>query len=177
MPSRTKFFVFQFRHAWGWLYHHISYANMAVLSGRRDRKGTFLFVCPSLRYPGRFLSHCVMSMYMPRINMAKKMMSIMIYFLWGTCFLRMKNEIKILLQREKKSNSSYFFKDFIYLLERRGRAWVRGEGGSQGEVEADSPRSSEPDTGLEPRTWRSWPKQKADVQPTEPPRHPGIVVT
>ena len=92
----------------GWLYHQISYVNMAILSGRRDRKGTFVFCMslflsegPSPRDLGRFLSHCIMSVSMLRINMTKKMTSIMIYFLRGTCFLRMKNEIKVLLQRRK----------------------------------------------------------------------------
>lgn len=101
-------YIFQFCHARGWLYHHTSYVNMAILSGRRHRKGTFLFCMslfmreyPSRRYPSRFLSHCIMLMSMPRINMADKMTSIMIYFLWATCFLRMKNEIKILLQGRK----------------------------------------------------------------------------
>ena len=58
----------------------------------------------------------------------------------------------------------HFFKDFIYL--RRERESTEGEG------EADSLLSREPDMGLDPRTLRSQPEPKADSQPTEPPRGP-----
>jgi len=54
-----------------------------------------------------------------------------------------------------------FFKDFFYSFERQReseRAQARGE--AQGEGETDSPLSWEPDMGLDPRTWRSWPDPK-----------------
>jgi len=36
-------------------------------------------------------------------------------------------------------------------------------GGVEGEGEADSPLSREPDVGLDPRTLGSWPEPKADA--------------
>ena len=67
---------------------------------------------------------------------------------------------------------------FIYLRENEWeRAWERRRSGG----EADSPRSWEPDAGLDPESLGSWPEPKAVVQPTEPPRRPifsfkGLVV-
>ena len=43
----------------------------------------------------------------------------------------------------------YFFKDFIYLRETEH---AQAEEGAEGEGEADSPLSREPDAGLYPRT-------------------------
>ena len=40
-----------------------------------------------------------------------------------------------------------------------------GEGGAEGEGEADAPQSREPGGELDPRTLRSGPEQKADAQP------------
>ena len=45
--------------------------------------------------------------------------------------------------------------------------WVGGE--AEGEGEADSPLSREPDGGLDPKTPRSQPKLKADSSLMEPP--------
>ena len=42
---------------------------------------------------------------------------------------------------------------------------------AEGEGEADSPLSREPDAGLNPRTLRSGPELKADASPTEQPRY------
>ena len=39
------------------------------------------------------------------------------------------------------------------------------------EGEAETTLSRDPNAGLNPRNWRSWPEPKADTQPTEPPRH------
>ena len=64
----------------------------------------------------------------------------------------------------------FFFKIlFIYLRESE-RAQAGGP--AEGEGEAGSPPSREPDVGLDPRTPRSPPQVKADAQPIEPPRHP-----
>ena len=49
----------------------------------------------------------------------------------------------------------FFLKDFIYLfeIEKEGAPVPGGgEGGSEGECEADSPLSRKPKTGLNPRT-------------------------
>ena len=43
----------------------------------------------------------------------------------------------------------------------------------EGEEEADSLLSREPDPRLDPRTPGSWPEPKADAQPTETPKRPG----
>jgi len=50
-------------------------------------------------------------------------------------------------------NSFYFCKDFICLFERDRDS--RREHEWRGEVEADSPMSREPDTGLDPRPLES----------------------
>ena len=64
---------------------------------------------------------------------------------------------------------SLCFKNFIWERQREGkRAWI----GVGADREADSPLSGELDTGLYPRTLGSWPKLKANTQPTEPPRLP-----
>jgi len=48
---------------------------------------------------------------------------------------------------------SLFFKDFIFLRDReRVREELEWKGGAEGEGEADSPPSREPDAGLNPRT-------------------------
>ena len=57
---------------------------------------------------------------------------------------------------------------FIYLKEREHK-W-RGE--AEGEGEAGSSLSGEPNVGLDPRTLRSCPELKADTQLTEPPKCP-----
>ena len=73
-----------------------------------------------------------------------------------------------------RSFGGSFFKNFIHL-----REWVRERerehkpwGGAQGEGEADSPLSREPDLGLNTKTLGSWPEPKADAQPkaTQHPR-------
>ena len=51
-----------------------------------------------------------------------------------------------------------FFKDLTYLFMRE-KAQAGGE--AEGEEEADSPLSGEPDVGLDPRTQRSRPEVKA----------------
>ena len=48
------------------------------------------------------------------------------------------------------------------MREREHQWW----GGAEGEREADSPLSREPDAGLHPRTLRPRPKLKVDTQPT-----------
>jgi len=55
--------------------------------------------------------------------------------------------------------SFFFFKDFIYLFihERQRERETEAEG------EAGSPRSREPDAGLNPRTLGSQPELKADA--------------
>ena len=58
---------------------------------------------------------------------------------------------------------------FIYLREIEKR---RGEQGEEGEGEAESPLSREPDAGLDPRTLGPRLELKADAQPSEPLRHP-----
>jgi len=52
---------------------------------------------------------------------------------------------------------------FIHLRQRdkRERAWAGGE--AEGEEEADSPLSQEPNVGLDPRTLGSWSEPKADA--------------
>ena len=47
-----------------------------------------------------------------------------------------------------QTRTLYFLKDFIYLLERMHELG----GGAEGDQEADSPLSGEPDVGLQPRT-------------------------
>ena len=52
------------------------------------------------------------------------------------------------------SSLSLFFQDFVYLFEKecvREREHKHG-GGAEGEEEAGSPLSKEPDVGLDPRT-------------------------
>ena len=62
-----------------------------------------------------------------------------------------------------------FFKRFYLFIEReRAQAW----GEVEGEGEADSLLSREPDTGLDPRTPGSRPEPKVDVQSTELLRRP-----
>ena len=58
---------------------------------------------------------------------------------------------------------SFLKKDFIYLFntDRKGERTQVG-GAAEGEGEADSPLSKEPDVGLDPRTLRLWPELKAD---------------
>ena len=46
------------------------------------------------------------------------------------------------------------------------------QGGAEGEGEADTPLSREPDVGLDPRTFRSRPELPVDTSPTEPPGAP-----
>ena len=58
---------------------------------------------------------------------------------------------------------------FIYLTEREQE---QGEQQVEADGEAGSPLSREPDVGLHPRTSRSQPQPKADIQPPEPPRCP-----
>ena len=57
-------------------------------------------------------------------------------------------------------NIKKFFKDFIDLRE-CVNAQAGGE--SEGEGETDSPLSREPNTELNSRTPRSWPKPKSDI--------------
>ena len=57
-----------------------------------------------------------------------------------------------------------FLKDFIYLFDRGG--------GAEGEGEANTWMSREPDVGLDPRTPGSHPELKADAQPLS---HPGVL--
>ena len=52
----------------------------------------------------------------------------------------------------------YFLKDFLYLRERAGKGR-----GVEGEGEADSLLSREPDAGLDPRTWDHDLSPKADA--------------
>lgn len=47
-------------------------------------------------------------------------------------------------------------------------------GTGQGEEEADSPVSTEPNVGLDPKTLRIRPEPKADAQPSQPPRCPQL---
>ena len=54
-----------------------------------------------------------------------------------------------------------FFKDFIYLLERERESMRWGGGGWRGRP--NFTLSREPNAGLDPRTWRSWPELKADT--------------
>ena len=58
-----------------------------------------------------------------------------------------------------------FFFSYLFDRERereKAQAWgIAGRG-----------RERSPDAGLNPRTLESRPQQKADGQPTEPPRHP-----
>lgn len=59
-----------------------------------------------------------------------------------------------------------FFIYFVYLFMRdRDRE-------AEAEEEAVSPRSRDPNTGLNPWTLGPRPKPKADAQPPEPPGHP-----
>ena len=48
-------------------------------------------------------------------------------------------------------------------MTKRERERAPAEGTAEGEGEADSPLSREPKVGLDPRTPRSFPEQKADV--------------
>ena len=52
-----------------------------------------------------------------------------------------------------------FFKDFIYLSDREHKQEQQAEG----EEEAGSPLSREPDVGIDPRTLGSPPELKADT--------------
>ena len=53
---------------------------------------------------------------------------------------------------------------FVYLREReRKSAHTNGVGGAEGEGDAGSPLSREPDAGLHPRTPRSRPESKIDT--------------
>ena len=55
-------------------------------------------------------------------------------------------------QKQKPKSSKYrnfFAKDFIYLFERERTS--RGRGRAEGEEEAGSPLTKEPDTGFDPR--------------------------
>ena len=49
-------------------------------------------------------------------------------------------------------------------------------GAAEGEGEAGSPLSREPDPGLKPRTPESRHEPKADAYPTEPPRGPIVLI-
>ena len=55
-----------------------------------------------------------------------------------------------------------FFKDFIYLSERK-HAQLGSGGEVEGEGEAETPLSREPEAGLNPRTWRWWSELKSRV--------------
>ena len=69
-----------------------------------------------------------------------------------------------IMDLKNKANNA-FFKDFIYLVETKREQTHKGkrEGRAEGEGEADSPLSKEPDAGLNPRTLRSWAEPKADA--------------
>ena len=60
---------------------------------------------------------------------------------------------------------------FIYLT---GREKARAGGVSERRRSRPS-LSGEPNTGLDPRTLGSWPEQKADASPMEPPRWPNFL--
>jgi len=66
-----------------------------------------------------------------------------------------------------------FFKDFIYLFERRERESTLLGAGAEGE--ADPPPSREPDAGLNPGTPGPQPEPKGVTQPTEPPKCPETI--
>ena len=73
----------------------------------------------------------------------------------------------------------HFLKDFIYFIiwERKKRSMRGGAGRvaeGEGEGEADSLLSREPNAGLDARTLGPWPEPKADPKPTEPPRCPRL---
>ena len=71
--------------------------------------------------------------------------------------------------------SLFFFKVFIYSFDReREKECTEAGEAVEGEGEAGSPLSQEPDVGLNPKTQGSGPEPKADAQPTEPPRHPSL---
>ena len=59
----------------------------------------------------------------------------------------------------------------FYVFIERDSDRAQAGGAAEAKGEADSSLSREPDVGLDPRTLRSWPEQKADVSPPEPPRH------
>ena len=63
----------------------------------------------------------------------------------------------------------YFFLKILFITERENKPGVQQ---AEGEGEAGSPLSREPDTGLDPRTLGSWPEPKVGTYPTEPPRCP-----
>ena len=67
----------------------------------------------------------------------------------------------------------HYFKYFVYLTYRK-RMHKQGEQEAEGEGqgEAGSPLSREPDAGLNPRTLGSWPEPKANAELIEPPRCP-----
>ena len=70
---------------------------------------------------------------------------------------------------------SFFFilKIFIYLFERESKWKSTSRGSSRGQRQKQTPCwAGTPNVGLDPRTPGSWPEQKADFQPTEPPRCP-----
>ena len=76
--------------------------------------------------------------------------------------------------------NSLFFKKilFIYLTERKCERAQEG-GAAEAEGETDCPLSRKPNTGLDPRTLRTWPEPKADAQPTEPPtpQYPKYIIS
>ena len=55
------------------------------------------------------------------------------------------------------------FKDFIYFFDRERESAQAGERQAEGEGEADSPLSREPNARLDPRTLGSQPELKADT--------------
>jgi len=59
--------------------------------------------------------------------------------------------------------SFIFFKDFIYLFDRKRHSKRSTQAGGVGEGEAVFPPRREPDAGLDPRTPGSRPELKADA--------------
>ena len=59
----------------------------------------------------------------------------------------------------------FFLRFYVCIWEReeRMRNWAQAGGGTEGEGEADSPLSREPNWGLHPRTLGSWPDLKGDA--------------
>ena len=49
----------------------------------------------------------------------------------------------------------FFLKIYLFILEIESVSWGWGERGVEGEEQADSTLSAEPDAGLDPRTLRS----------------------
>ena len=65
----------------------------------------------------------------------------------------------IMIQRSHhRGNQRIFLEDFIYLREHK-----QGEQQTEGEGEAGSLQSKDPDARLDPRALRSWPEPKADA--------------